>query len=112
MYGVVLWSDQKDQKAVIWCEDHGDLAFYGGGGTSLFDGRSLDAGDLVQFSVQDGVPMRRAENPELVAVQHSPALARRLIDAVGTGRNLQKVAGQTGGSEESTIVPFVQHCPA
>ena len=28
MYGVILWSDQKAQRAVIWCEDHGKLAYF------------------------------------------------------------------------------------
>ncbi len=27
MYGVILWSDQEAQRAVIWCEDHGKLAY-------------------------------------------------------------------------------------
>ena len=27
MLGVVLWSDVSDRKAVIWCEDQGDLAY-------------------------------------------------------------------------------------
>lgn len=28
MLGVVLWADIDDRKAVIWCEDHGNLAYY------------------------------------------------------------------------------------
>ena len=28
MYGVVLWIDKNAQKAVIWCEDHGNLAYF------------------------------------------------------------------------------------
>ena len=28
MYGVILWSDQTAQRAVIWCEDHGKLAYF------------------------------------------------------------------------------------
>lgn len=28
MYGVILWSDEITQKAVIWCEDHGRLAYF------------------------------------------------------------------------------------
>lgn len=27
MFGVVLWSNGVSGKAVIWCEDQGDLAF-------------------------------------------------------------------------------------
>lgn len=78
MYGVVLWSDRVENKAVIWCEDHGDLAYFCGSENSVFDDICLDAGDLVQFQVKDGKPMRRAWNPELVSEQHDPALAERL----------------------------------
>ena len=28
MYGVVLWSDKRLGNAVIWCEDHRNLAFF------------------------------------------------------------------------------------
>lgn len=89
MYGVVLWSDQDEQKAVIWCEDHGDLAFYGGCASSVFDGPVLDAGDLVHFQVLEGDTMRLARNPELISEQHAPAIAERLKAALEpTSKNL------------------------
>lgn len=78
MYGVVLWSDPAEQKAVIWCEDHGDLAYYGGSATSLFDGPALDAGDLIEFQLLESATMRLVRNPELIAEQHAPAIAERL----------------------------------
>jgi len=82
MYGVVLWSDQVERKAVIWCEDHGDLAYYNAAEHSVFDGASLDAGDLVHFQLDEGSVMRRAQNPELVSEGHAPAIADRLRGAV------------------------------
>ena len=65
MYGVVLWSDTEDQKAVIWCEDHGDLAFY----RQPRDGQqvSLDAGDWIQFDMTTERHLRFAHNPRLVS---------------------------------------------
>lgn len=30
MLGIIIWSDPEAHKAVIWCEDHGDLAFANG----------------------------------------------------------------------------------
>ncbi|WP_438990448.1 hypothetical protein [Lentibacter sp.] len=78
MYGVVLWSDQAEQKAVIWCEDHGDLAYYGGSASSLFDGPVLDAGDLIEFQLLESATLRLVRNPELIAEQHAPAIAERL----------------------------------
>ena len=65
MLGVVLWSDNHDQNAVIWCEDHGDLAFY----RRASDGMApeLDAGDLVQFELTLHQHRRMAHNPRLIA---------------------------------------------
>lgn len=64
MFGVVLWSDQKDRKAVIWCEDHGDLAFCR---ESVDEqGCVLDTGDLIQFEITVDRDMRLAQNPRKV----------------------------------------------
>ncbi|MCV2891780.1 hypothetical protein [Lentibacter sp. XHP0401] len=100
MYGVVLWSNHNERKAVIWCEDHGDLAYYGGSASSVFDGYSLDAGDLVQFQLQEGAPMRLARNPELVSEQYAPALAERLKAAIvpGAGEAKQPISSNKNSS--------------
>ncbi len=66
MIGVVLWSDQTDRKAVFWCEDQGDLAYYESPSVQE-DGYSFfDAGDMVQFEITTDRRMRRAHNPRLV----------------------------------------------
>ena len=49
MLGVVLWSDAGDNKAVIWCEDHGDLAYFNGGVDDPASLMDFDAGDLVHL---------------------------------------------------------------
>ena len=79
MYGVVLWSDLKDQKAVIWCEDHGDLAFYSAQGDSALDGEMFDAGDLVHFQLTEGAELRLATNPRVIAGQQYHDLAETLL---------------------------------
>ena len=28
MNGVIIWSEQASKRAIIWCEDHGRLAFF------------------------------------------------------------------------------------
>ncbi len=114
MYGVVLWSDRSDEKAVIWCEDHGDLAYYGGGSSSAFMGQSLDAGDLVYFEVTDGAPMRLASNPELVAESHAPALAERLRAAMNTPKPFVEESKHAASSteEQSNVLQFKLTCTA
>lgn len=66
MLGVVLWSDASDKKAVIWCEDQGDLAFFNSGDSVLKADMFFDAGDLVQFDMEIDASMRRVRNPRLV----------------------------------------------
>lgn len=65
MFGVVLWSDLDDRKAVIWCEDHGDLAFCNQPENEA--SIQLDAGDWVQFDLTMKSNMRFANNPRLIA---------------------------------------------
>lgn len=65
MLGVVIWSNPQERKAVIWCEDHGDLAYFSGE-TSVFGDIGLDAGDLVDFEMTTERDLRRAHNPRLV----------------------------------------------
>lgn len=76
MFGVVLWSDVDERKAVIWCEDHGDLAFY----TQADCGSrvAFDPGDWVQFDLTLERNMRFAENPRLVAEGFCNGLAECL----------------------------------
>lgn len=83
MYGVVLWTDQRENRAVIWCEDHGELAYYRGaaGGDA-----AMCAGDLVEFDVSEGDDMRLADLPRLVTRRSHPTLCANL-----------KIAGRRAG---------------
>ncbi|QUJ77498.1 hypothetical protein KDD17_05775 [Sulfitobacter albidus] len=82
MYGVVLWSDTADQRAVFWCEDHGDLAIYLPG-PSRADG--LHAGDLVEFDVRAARPMRCAYNARLVSQDYFHHLPESLLSRGSAG---------------------------
>jgi len=78
MYGVVLWTDQRLNRAVIWCEDHGDLAFYKGakGGDA-----AMAAGDLVEFDLRDTGDIRFADTPRLITQRSHPTLSLELKKA-------------------------------
>jgi len=78
MFGVVLWSDVEDRRAVIWCADHGDLAYYCAGEGEPCPDVALDAGDLVQFDLSGESQLRRARNPRVVAEEQYPGIATRL----------------------------------
>lgn len=103
MYGVVLWSSKDEARAVIWCEDHGDLAYYDGAGESAFDGVSLDAGDLVSFSVSETRELRMASNPRLVAEGQYPGLADSLM--MQESRPPQS-AEPTAGGQGGNVIAF------
>lgn len=83
MFGVVLWSDVNDRKAVIWCEDHGDLAFCSNSTDELGD--VLDPGDLIQFDMTVDRHMRVAENPRRVTEGAYEGLADTLLSLPSEG---------------------------
>lgn len=98
MIGVVLWSDAADRKAVIWCEDQGDLAFVNAPDTVLESGGFFDAGDLVQFDLHVKDATRRAHNPRLVMEKAAAALPQILRDEV------RHMTESTGAG--AVVVPF------
>lgn len=102
MFGVVLWSDDEDHKAVIWCEDHGDLAFY----QSHCDAENvaMDAGDWVEFDLSMDRNMRFAHNPRLIAEGVFPELPESLETAVPVPVSSAPPAQEHRGSAE--IIPF------
>lgn len=66
MYGVVIWSNADQRKAIIWCEDQGDLAYYTKDCASALDGVTLDPGDLIQFDLRLEQSLRMVDNPQRV----------------------------------------------
>ena len=74
MDGIVLWADPKNHKAVIWCSDHGDLAYATGPETLLGSFNMPEAGTMVQCEahMENGIrictrlrPIQRFAAPEL-----------------------------------------------
>ncbi len=107
MYGVILWSDQNNKRAVIWCEDHGDLAFYKSKQKDEFLDNWCDPGDLVRFDIENDGEMRLASNLTLVAADEYPTLARHLKQA--SAAPVSAVAPSADAAhypEEDKIVPF------
>lgn len=111
MIGVVLWSEQSLSKAVIWCDDQGDLAFYSGAdGAALLD---LRPGDWVEFDIALSGKFRIANNLRVLVEQGSPGLADQLSTATPSGKPTScedSVCKTAGGPADGkgTIVPFPQ----
>lgn len=77
MYGVVIWSDQSTNRAVIWCEDHGDLAYFKGDVMGT-EASAISPGDLVEFDLTSSDERRLADAPRLIARKTHPSLVKDL----------------------------------
>ena len=109
MLGVVLWSDTNDNKAVIWCEDHGDLAFFNGGSEQPDALSGLDAGDLVQFDLSEERHQRFARNPRPVMHGAYAGLPDTLCDAQASGPEKARTASRDPirrTMSSGDIIPF------
>ncbi|MDW4497674.1 hypothetical protein R5H30_06755 [Sulfitobacter sp. D35] len=107
MIGVVLWCDASDRKAVIWCEDQGDLAYISTSSDVLDRGSFFDAGDVVQFDMDVKTTLRKALNPRLVIEK-----AGRMLPAVLRMATREE---DDPGAEASNVIPFARRtagCPA
>lgn len=78
MLGVVLWSDSKDGKAVFWCEDQGELAYFETTQVSADINTQFGAGDMVQFDISVEQRLRRASNARLLVEQAYSGLPEKL----------------------------------
>lgn len=102
MLGVVLWSDTTDNKAVIWCEDHGELAYFNGEGGTAFEGVALDAGDLVQFEMEQASELRLARNMRRLEHGAYTGLSESLVEATAP----QKAPKSAAELCSADILPF------
>ena len=106
MLGVVLWSDNSDNKAVIWCEDQGDLAYFNGGKDMPLEMADLDAGDLVRFELQQKKHLRYARNPQRIEQGAYDGLAEQLQDVTKPrqAKSVTAVSRRSMGSAD--VIPF------
>jgi hypothetical protein len=78
MLGVVLWSDRSDRKAVFWCDDHADLAYFEATDTDFDAQCFFEAGDMVQFDVSVDCRLRKAFNAVVLQEQACAGLPETL----------------------------------
>jgi len=97
MIGVILWRSIDDSKAVIWCEDQGNLAFADIAGDQIGAETGFDVGDVVQFDVSVERNIRCAKN------------VTRLLDNWGSSLAdaLTRLPVEPGETSDSTnVLPF------
>lgn len=91
MLGVVVWSKESAQAAVIWCEDHGDIAYLKGYAALAEQPDYVSAdpppprwpgvGELVTLDIMGATGLRLAQNVSVLESDWGPALPRALLDA-------------------------------
>lgn len=81
MLGVVIWSDVAEQKAIIWCEDHGELAFLANSAHPAANAERFDEGDLIQFDLAEHRNLRLARNPRKIAGHYCSDLGEVITKA-------------------------------
>lgn len=102
MFGVILWVNSTDRKAVIWCEDEGDLAYFEDEIQPIEAEKGFfDAGDYVEFDVMTDKKLRRASNPIAVFSIGRDKNDRSEYDFVSGTSAVAEIADQ------STISPTV-----
>ncbi|MEQ9693528.1 hypothetical protein [Shimia sp. SDUM112013] len=108
MLGVVLWSNNQDNKAVIWCEDQGDLAYFNGGDEVPLEMLDLDAGDLVQFELQQERHLRYAKNPRRIEQGAYAGLPDDLHAAASAPKAVEPVAPARRKRTACDVIPFMR----
>jgi len=97
IYGIVLWRDAADGSAVIWCDDHAELAFLdgaGAGGTCRRTGQALTSGDVILFALLEEGGVRRAHAAELVSRDGMPRLVQMLkLEAAALTNGVEPAGG-------------------
>lgn len=107
MYGVILWSDPDVQKAVIWCEDQGDLAYYeANDASSIAEDVFFDAGDYVEFDVTVENDLRRASNAQTILAARYPTVAHTLDRVVPTP---PRSPMQSDAATSAQVIQFSDH---
>ncbi|MEM8655543.1 MAG: hypothetical protein AAGF36_12430 [Pseudomonadota bacterium] len=100
MIGVILWSDPAAEKAVIWCEDHGDLAYLSREECAGLPDGFFDVGDMVQFDLTADRSVRRVTS--VTALEQN--FGTMLADSLGQPHVPQRARVDVADSAE--IIPF------
>lgn len=98
MIGVILWSDPEDKKAVIWCEDHGDLAFLSSPDNTHLPDRFFEVGDMVEFDISTRRNLRLAHNTK----QLPSSFGTCLKTVLKASASVDEIAS----TDSAKVVPF------
>lgn len=75
MRGVIIWHCKTTERAVVWCDDSGELAYAGGHQSWANPGTRVAIGDYVAFELQPSTAARSCKNMRLIEQGMAPELA-------------------------------------
>jgi hypothetical protein len=75
MRGVIIWHCKTTERAVVWCDDSGELAYAGGEQSWANPGTRVAIGDYVAFELQPFSAARSCKNMRLIEQGMAPELA-------------------------------------
>ncbi len=78
MHGVIIWYCEKTGRAVVWCDDSGDLAYAGGFADWRAPTQVVAIGDYVAFEMRLSGGSRSCMNLRLLEKGLAPDLADAL----------------------------------
>lgn len=104
MIGIVLWNNAAENKAVIWCEDQGDLAYMSGTDHMIGLDPMIEVGDVVEFDIHTQRNLRLASNVKSVRQNSGTSLSDSL-------RSIP-VMGDHMVSNTAKVIPFRVDHPA
>jgi hypothetical protein len=86
MRGVIIWHCQNTRRAVVWCDDSGELAYASDGKAWLNPFQRVAIGDYVAFDLRPSVASRSCANLRLLEQGVAPDLAGALSHRKATPR--------------------------
>lgn len=94
MIGVVVWANADRQKAVIWCEDQGALAYLQGLDSLIEAMKWPVAGDLLELETRLVGELRHAYQVRLITESWCPDLPEKLRETPPAPKGLRLVSSQ------------------
>lgn len=72
MLGLVIWQCQNSGRAIVWCSDHRELAYFDGKPKPGRVVEALDIGDLVEVEIKSQGSTRRCISLKLLQAAFLP----------------------------------------
>lgn len=104
MNGVVLWSCEESQRVIVWCEDHGQLAYARGAENFVRGGAFPGVGDLIAFDLRTVAGVRQCRAVRIVMRDSFPDIARTLKGAAAGAPERR----QPERRRSAEVVPFAR----